>query len=104
MKEISPKMKRAIKNMELALNVKFTGSTFDEASKFISENYEKSKKVDLREKMPPSPKMKKAIEFCEDVLKVEFQGSNMKEASEFLNEYLDKASFEVNRNKSGRRK
>lgn len=95
-KEVSPKMKKAIKSIELGLGIKYHGGKdFDLASKFISENIDAYSKVDMRDKLKPSAKMKKGIDFCEKILGVKFQGSTMKEASEFLDKYLQKTIDQV---------
>lgn len=87
----SPKMKKAIKYIEKALDIKFTGTSMQEASDFISKNLDKSRKVDIRTKLEPSPKMLKALDLIEDNLDVVYEGSSMKDASDFISKYLEQA-------------
>lgn len=98
---ISPKQKKAIKNIEIVTGIKFTGKSQEEASKFLDENLPKLEGVDFRKYKKPSAKMEKGIKFCESILGVEFQGSTMLEASEFLGKYLQKAIDTVNKGKKG---
>lgn len=99
--EASPKMKKAIKNIELGLGIKYHGKTFEDAQNFLEENLPKLKDVDMRDKWKPTKKMMDGIAFCEKVLGVKFVGSTSKDASEFLEKYLQKTLDTVNANNKG---
>lgn len=100
---ISPKQKKAIKNIELVTGVKFSGKTQDEASKFLDKYLKELDGVDFRKYKKPTAKMEKGIKLCESVLGVEFQGTTMLDASEFLGKYLQK-SIDIVSKKGGNRK
>lgn len=97
--KLPAKMQKAIKLIEESFDVKFTGKTFDDASKFIGEWLPKLKEVDFREKKKPSEKQLKGIDLIEKWLGIIFEGSSMKDASDFLELHLDDALKEIERSK-----
>lgn len=88
--KISPKMKKGIKVCELILGVKFEGSSFDDASKFLNENLSKVQGKDIRDYMEPSDKMWSCISYIQKNTEERFEGTSMKQASEFISQNLEK--------------
>lgn len=86
----SAKMKKAVKVIEETLHIKCKDKSFEGVQKFIQDNLEKSKEIDIRSVRPPSDKMLKAIAKCEEVLGVRFEGKSMLDASNYLSENLPK--------------
>lgn len=97
--ELPARMHKAIKLIEESFDVKFTGKTFDDASKFIGEWLPKLKEVDFREKKKPSERQLKGIDLIEKWLGIFFEGSTMKDASDFLELHLENALKEIERSK-----
>lgn len=97
--KISPKMNKGIKFIQEALDIKFKGSTFDEAKEFISKYMPEASKIDIRTKRKPSDKMLRGIEFIENILDVHFEGETMLDATKFISEYMEKAKYISERRK-----
>jgi hypothetical protein len=83
----SSKQSKAIKLIKDMLGIRYTGTSFEDCSKFLDEHLKEalSKLSDKK----PSDKQTAAIAKIERALDIKFDGTTSKEASEFISKYLE---------------